>query len=903
MKLKKFLASILAVCMVMSTMGTVAFADEPVSGAIYDELDDNGEEIKLTNDIDVEANNTTNGAITSDVILMGATVSPDVSNIIEIWNWEDLKDLDAIVEGGNMLEGVTVKLMNDIDLYEMGTNGEPVTFNPIGANQAYFKGTFDGQGYTIKNMYQSGWALGFDWYNYGTIGLFAYLWDATVKNLTIENAECLVEGGNVAAIAGCAWGDCTFENIKVKNSTFATYNNRAAGIVGYTGGEGTMTFKDIVVDEKTVIAGLWGSFDSSLGGLIGSIQDPTKIVVENAAIKCRLDAYNDCTASYKYYAYRMCGMLIGKMPVDSNNKPVLDNLTITDVDVEFDNWANYTYIWDDSLSRGCQRIEPGYQYGGVDVTQYPGAEITSQNFNSLFGGQQYGSYGQSEHEDVEVTYAYAAKIGDNGYWTLDDAISNANENDTITLLKDVTENVTINKDITIDGADKNYTGKMTISKSINLTIDDVNFINGNIVKGKSTDTSGTYIIKNCSFNSDSDSVYAIEIRGSGSIIIENCTSEGYFGFLQIPSTNNSVSIKDVTIDGTSYAIKVDYSNGVSLENVTITNSTYGFVNSNFGTKTIAVKNCTIKTDYPLVIWDRDTKKVNTFKFDGNNDFGANAFYYNKVTEDEMAYTKYVLGGNATLTAVAGLNVTANNGNYNYNVIYENGTYKVVKVAKIGEKNYYNLQEAIDAAKDGEEVQLLKDVTESVTVKAPVAANSMRSTASGIAINLNDFTLTGDITVNSDATATIKNGAIVNTSNEKHAIDSEGNITIENVDITSSMHAVRVRSGEATINGGNYITTGTVGSTTYAVLASGKSQVTINNGVFTGPANTVADSGSAVGAEGEGTKIVINNGKFSGGYDYTLLEIDNGEIEVVGGMFDQDPAAYIAPNSEAIDTAS
>ena len=94
--------------------------------------------------------------------------------VIEIYSWDDLKALDARVEGGDMLEGATVKLMNDIDLYEMGTDDEPVTFNPIGANTSYFKGTFDGQGHTIKNMYQSGWALGYDWYNYGTIGLHTF---------------------------------------------------------------------------------------------------------------------------------------------------------------------------------------------------------------------------------------------------------------------------------------------------------------------------------------------------------------------------------------------------------------------------------------------------------------------------------------------------------------------------------------------------------------------------------------------------------------------------------------------------------------------------------------------------------------------------------------------------------
>ncbi len=841
----------------------------PETGEVTVTLDDNG--------LSVEG------------IYNAASADEEELSVMEIYDWEDLKELDALVESGNQLEGVTVKLMNDIDLYQMGEDGEPVTFNPIGANTSYFKGTFDGQGHTIKNMYQSGWALGYDWYNYGTIGLFAYLWNATVKNLTIEDAECFVEGGNVASIAGCAWGDCTFENITVKNSTFATYNNRAAGIVGYTGGQGTMTFKDIVVDENTVIAGLWGSFDSSLGGLIGSIQDPTKIVIEDTTVKCRLDAYNDCTAAYKYYAYRMCGMLIGKMPVDSNNKPVLDNVSIANVEVEFDKWANYTYVRNGTDNENWKRVEAGYAYDGVDLSTYADPDYNSITFESLFGGQQYGSYGQSEHEDVEVTYAYVAKNGDDNYWTLTEALSNANAGDTITLIANVDEDVTIDKNITIDGSDKNYTGTMTISKSINFTINDVNFIGGNIKKPKSTGTSGTYSITNCSFDSESDSVYAIEIRGSYGIIIENCTSEGYYGFLQVPSSNNSVSIKDVTIDETSYAIKVDYSNGVSLENVVIENSTYGFVNSNFGTKTIAVKNCTIKADYPLVIWDRDTKKVNTFKFEGNNDFGTNEFFYNKVTEEEMGYTEYVLSKDATFTAVEGLTVTSSN--EAYDVIYDNNTYMAAKTVKVGDDLYYSLQEAIDAASDGDTITVLTDIKniQNVTINKNVV------------IDLNAHTVNGAI-LPSNGDITIKNGWIKNTDNGQSAIEiNSGKLNLANVNIESARHAVRIDGEvEAVIDGGTYKVVPIDGKTVHAVNVSGNANVVIKNGEFIGPKGTVADSGAAVNVQ-EGSTVTIEGGTFTGGKNNTLAT--KGTLAIYGGIYDQDPSAYVVDGYKTSDKAN
>ena len=377
--------------------------------------------------------------------------------VIEIYTWEDLKALDARVEGGDMLEGVTVKLMNDINLYEMGTDGEPVTFNPIGDKTAYFKGTFDGQGHTIKNMYQSGWALGHELGTGGTIGLFAYIWNATIKNLTIENAECFIEGGCVAGIAGCAWGNCTFENITIKNSTYATYNNRAAGIIGYTGGEGTMTFKNVTVDEDTVIASLWGSYDSTLGGVVGSTQSPTKFHFEDVTVACKLDCYNDVTASYKWYSYRMCGMLIGRMGTLQEDAPTEVDprgvVTMENVNITIGEWANQTYIWDDSLSKGCQRVEAGYSYGGVDVSQYPDAEITELGFSTIIGGpqsQSKGYYGSdiTKLEALEgfdtsgltvIDLALAARsavaqIGNVKYETFEAALNAVKDGETITLL-------------------------------------------------------------------------------------------------------------------------------------------------------------------------------------------------------------------------------------------------------------------------------------------------------------------------------------------------------------------------------------------------------------------------------------------------------------------------------------
>ena len=620
----------------------------------------------------------TNGYTTHTCVNCGYSYTDsetEATKVIEIYTWDDLKKLDAIVEGGNMLEGITVKLMNDIDLYEMGADGEPVTFNPIGANTSYFRGTFDGQGYTIKNMYQSGWALGYDWDHYGSIGLFAYLWDATIKNVVIENAECFVEGGNVAAIAGCAWGDCTFEDIKVVNSTFATYNNRAGGIVGYTGGEGTFTFKNILVDEDTVIAGLWGSFDSSIGGIMGQLQSESKAVFENVTVECRLDIYNDVTAAYKYHAYRMCGMLIGRIPVDSNNQPILDNVTIgDDVNVVFGDWATYTYIWDDSLSYGCKRVEEGYAYGGIDITLYPDATVTQRVFKSLFGGQQLGCYGQAEHEKVEVEHPSVATINGKGYWTLEDAVYAAVAGDVIVLVSDVTvyETLAITKNVTLDLAGYTVSGYnvypvIRVQGGANVTVK-----NGTV---KNTD----YVFV----------LGASDGSSAGYLTIESGT---YIG----TTTVASVTMGTLTINGGNFSVYDSEYGATYLLNCVD-------ANYNNGTAKIVVKGGTFTGFNPA---NNTAEGTNTnFCAEGYCVAEADGVWtvvdYHTYGEGVVTAPTFDAQGYTTYTCVY----------CDYSYVDENSYVPaLVAVAQIGDKKYVSLPAAVEAAQNGDIIVLVKDVT-------------------------------------------------------------------------------------------------------------------------------------------------------------------------------------------------
>ena len=327
---------------------------------------------------------------------------------------EQLAGFAKLVDSGISFENKTVKLGKNIDLLAVDNNGEYLVFDPIG-DKSPFAGTFDGQGYAIQNMYQSGWAFGYEWGRYGSIGLFGELTGATVKNLTISGADSQIEGGDIGGITGSATGNCTFENITIEDSAFGTYNNGNGGIIGWSGA-GTYTFKNITIADDVVLAGLWGSFDSSIGGMVGQGEPGATYNFENVEINCRIDAYNDCTASYDYYNYRMCGMIIGRLEktttIDGANYPDTSkyNINCSNVTVNYGDWMNYHYCDPTpghNNGRGM-RVEPGYAYGGLPA-DYDHSTCTQHcneliPFDQIFGGAQYGVKGLKTYEGVTVNY-------------------------------------------------------------------------------------------------------------------------------------------------------------------------------------------------------------------------------------------------------------------------------------------------------------------------------------------------------------------------------------------------------------------------------------------------------------------------------------------------------------------
>ncbi|MBQ3510430.1 MAG: hypothetical protein IJA90_10500 [Peptococcaceae bacterium] len=327
---------------------------------------------------------------------------------------EQLAGLAELVDGGNNFAGKTVKLGQNIDLYCEDENGNKIGFNPIGhsSNGKSFNGTFDGQGYTVSNMYEQS-DLGAWQYEGEYYGLFAYTNGATIKNVTIADAYISSGRNEAAGVVGNAV-DTTFSDITISNTTLIAYNNSAGGVASEC--YGTCSFTNITVDEDTVIGPLWGTYDVRLGGVVGLVHAGNNVSFSNVNVACKLDAINDVAANYQYWLYRYSGMLIGHVDGVNGVADPTGYVTCENVTVTYGDWVNYHYCEDADLGAGSYngpgeykyaRVEAGTGTDGIDLSTCNHNADESHNvlivFDQLFGGGQ-GVKGLKTYDGVTVVY-------------------------------------------------------------------------------------------------------------------------------------------------------------------------------------------------------------------------------------------------------------------------------------------------------------------------------------------------------------------------------------------------------------------------------------------------------------------------------------------------------------------
>ncbi len=187
--------------------------------------------------------------------------------------------------------------------------------------------------------------------------------------------------------------------------------------------------------------------------------------------------------------------------------------------------------------------------------------------------------------------------------------------------------------------------------------------------------------------------------------------------------------------------------------------------------------------------------------------------------------------------------------------------------------------------------------ESVTANIFVAAGD-------VAIDLNDKTVYGYVTVAAEASLDIRNGGIISEDKNYSAIhDSMGDLTLTDIYAESPRHGLRIEGGNVVINSGTYKTVAGAGMTTYVLRATGDTHVTVNGGRFEGTTTSTGQGGAVVNS-GDGALIVLQGGEYIQNSTNTYFSASNGgKLVITGGTYEKDPAAYVPSGYEVEEDGS
>lgn len=376
---------------------------------------------------------------------------------------------------------------------------------------------------------------------------------------------------------------------------------------------------------------------------------------------------------------------------------------------------------------------------------------------------------------------YVAKVGNVGYESLAEAVAAASNGDTVTLLSDTTEDVLINKSITLDLGGKTLTNTGVGKATISITVNNVTVKNGNVIGGAS--------------------YYNIEVQKGASATLEDVTATAgntgssmvdNWGTLTIKSGSytgglNTVKSEEgskLTITGgkfvSDYAPKYNITGTILVYGDTIITGGEFIQNSTSTAARVVVTG---------IVEGYTAKTVITGGNFTNRSSGAIFHGLGKATWDNFE----VSGGTFNKSISAGFCADGYIPTKN-----ADGTYGVKKgkyVAAVGSKNYETLADAIRLAAKGKTVKLLEDIE----------VNSTLSIAKNLIIDLNGKTLTGKtgsymFNIADTASVTFENGTI-NVADNYGAMNVYGQLSLQNVNIEGAA----IESSLLLINGNANVT--------------------------------------------------------------------------------------------------
>lgn len=497
-----------------------------------------------------------------------------------------------------------------------------------------------------------------------------------------------------------------------------------------------------------------------------------------------------------------------------------------------------------------------------------------------------------------------AKVGNDKYETLKAAVNAATtENSTVTLLKDVTEDITIPTGVTamLDLSGKTLTnkagkhtitvengGKLNISDSVGTGVVD-NTSHGKAAiynKGEVTLNGGTFerSAEKGTYSPYSDggnSWYTIANYGTMEINT-GVTVENAGGYSSMIRNGGDVTADcNLTIEGGNFA------GGVN----TVKNDSFGVLTINGG-------NFSNTAQYVIMNWNKAEITAGTFQ---TLDTASAVLFTSAYGADDNTVGKLTISGgefkhasdtqemivdhydesNSGVAAVTGGRFDADISKYIPSDYVQSADGTVEKlgesnaVAKVGDTYYKTLADAVTAA-DNATVTLLKDVTANVTIPADKT----------ITLNLNGMTLTNvdDHTILNNGNLTITGtGRVDNISHAKGALYNKGTVVINGGTFDRSQEN-GMNKGESGQNswytiknvGTMTINDGATVQTAGNNAALGKFSSLVSNGYF--------NAGDYTNNRGlEQPILTIDGGTFRGGLN-TIKNDDRARLTINGGTF-------------------
>ena len=486
--------------------------------------------------------------------------------------------------------------------------------------------------------------------------------------------------------------------------------------------------------------------------------------------------------------------------------------------------------------------------------------------------------------------------------TLEKAIAEAKDGDTVTLLKSCSGN--------------------------GIRIETGNFA----TKGLTVDFGGcTYTVGGVLVGSSGTGSNAFQLVEGGKITFQNGTIKGVTeGTKPAEDTPNwhgapaiviqnycDLTLKEMTVSGgdeTVYTVSNNHGNVVIEDSTINAGKAKGYTSP-----AVAFDVCGYDTYDGVSVTVKGNSTINgdiEVSRSSNNTHGVGLALESGTISGKLKIDSSIKNSTATTTVTKGGNVTvAAPVGYAWNA---EGTL-VAAVAQIGDNGYVTLAAAIAEAKDGDTVKLLKDVTEDVIISksitldlggktlthTPNAGEATIYVADGVTATVKNGSVVGGTSfyniqvgkaVNSTANLTLEDVTATAGNTGSSMIDNWGTLTIESGTYEGGLNVVKSEEGSTlTINGGKFTLNHAV-SNNYngVILSAGMTKIT--DGEFIQNATTTPKWAHptvvlAMKVDGYDSKIVITGGKFTNKKSGEKIFHGSGKatsdnFEVSGGTFNK-----------------